>query len=51
MKKIEVFGNFLLFSAMLMAQIPSAEEILKKIDENMVFDQAISKSKMVIHGR
>lgn len=51
MKKIIAFGIFILFSSLLMAQTPSAEEILNKIDENMVIDQAISTSKMVIHGR
>jgi outer membrane lipoprotein-sorting protein len=51
MKKIMTFGIIIIFSSLLMAQTPSAEEILNKIDENMVFDQAISTSKMVIHGR
>ena len=47
MKKIIAFGILILCSYLLMAQTPSAEEILNKIDENMVFDQAISTSKMV----
>ncbi|MCK4640134.1 MAG: outer membrane lipoprotein-sorting protein [Candidatus Marinimicrobia bacterium] len=51
MKKIMTFGIIIIFSSLLMAQTPSAEEILNKIDENMVIDQAISTSKMVIHGR
>lgn len=29
----------------------TGEEILEKIDKNMVIDQAITKSKMIIHGR
>ena len=35
----------------LYAQIPSAEEILRKIDENMVVNQAVSVNTMIIHGR
>jgi outer membrane lipoprotein-sorting protein len=33
------------------AQTPTGEEILRKIDENMVIDEAISRTTMIIHGR
>ncbi|MBU0710296.1 outer membrane lipoprotein-sorting protein [bacterium] len=33
------------------AQTPSGEEILKQIDRNQVFDQAISTSTMIVHSR
>lgn len=35
----------------LFAQTPTAEEILEKIDANIVFDKAITETKMIIHGR
>ena len=33
------------------AQVPSGDEILKRIDQNQVFDQAISSSTMIVHSR
>jgi outer membrane lipoprotein-sorting protein len=33
------------------AQVPSGDEILKKVDENMFSDTKIVESRMVIHGR
>ena len=33
------------------AQIPSGDDILKRIDQNQVFDKAISTSTMIIHSR
>ncbi len=30
---------------------PSGEEILRRVDENMAADQAVSHSEMIIHGR
>jgi len=41
----------LLFIPSLFGQKPTADEILKKVDENMVMDEAITRTKMVIHGR
>lgn len=32
-------------------EAPSGEDILKRVDKNMVIDQGISVSKMIIHGR
>ncbi len=34
-----------------MAQMPTGDEMLQLIDENMVFDQAISQTTMIIHAR
>jgi len=33
------------------AQVPTGDEILKRIDENQVIDQAISTSTMIVHSR
>lgn len=33
------------------AQTPTGEEILQRVDDNMVFEQAISQSTMIIHAR
>lgn len=51
MKKI--LSYFLLFTLAVSAsaQTPTGEEILQRIDDNMVFDQAISQNTMIIHGR
>jgi outer membrane lipoprotein-sorting protein len=45
-------GSVLLFLPLFVrAQVPSGDEILKKVDENMFSDAKIVESKMVIHGR
>jgi len=33
------------------AQTPTGDEVLKRIDQNQVFDQAISTSTMIVHSR
>ena len=40
----------IIFSVTLFAQ-PSASEIIKKVDKNLVTDNQIATSKMIIHGR
>jgi outer membrane lipoprotein-sorting protein len=50
MKLITIFTLFL-FAQGLFAQNPTAEEILRKIDENMFSGSTKSVSQMVIHGR
>lgn len=47
MKKILLF----LVISIVFGQQPTANEILKNIDANMVFDKAITETKMIIHGR
>jgi len=42
---------FLSSTVMLLAQTPSGDEILKKVDRNMVTENKILISRMVIHGR
>jgi outer membrane lipoprotein-sorting protein len=44
---------FLLFSSsiLLSAQMPSGDEILKKVDQAMVTENKIATSRMIIHGR
>ena len=47
MKKLLILILFL--TSALLSQ--TAEEILQKIDDNMVFEKAITTTKMIIHGR
>lgn len=51
MKKLVVFFVSLVFVSPILAQTPTGEEILDRVDKNMVIDQAISHSTMIIHGR
>ncbi len=51
MKKLIVVPLMILFAGSSMAQTPTGEEILNRVDRNMVIDQAISVSTMIIHGR
>jgi len=51
MKKLIFFLVSLTFVIPLSAQTPTGEEILDRVDKNMVIDQAISRSTMIIHGR
>jgi len=50
MRSIMIF-IILILPNMLLSQRPSAEEILKKIDENRISDRKIVVAKMIIHGR
>ncbi|MFP4548990.1 MAG: outer membrane lipoprotein-sorting protein [Fidelibacterota bacterium] len=47
----KIFFILLLFIPSLFSQQKTADEILKKVDENMVMDEAITETKMIIHGR
>jgi outer membrane lipoprotein-sorting protein len=51
MKRLPWILLFLLQTALAAAEFPAGEDVLKKVDENLVFDQAITESEMVIHGR
>ncbi|MFC1694480.1 outer membrane lipoprotein-sorting protein [Candidatus Latescibacterota bacterium] len=51
MKKLMIIPFLILLVESSLAQTLSGVEILKRIDENMVIDQAISVSTMIIHGR
>ena len=46
-----IFFLLLLSPAILLAQTPSGDEILKKVDRNMVTENKIFTSRMIIHGR
>jgi outer membrane lipoprotein-sorting protein len=48
MKKLILFFSIIIY---LYGQEPTAQEILKNIDDNMVFDKAQTETKMVIHSR
>jgi outer membrane lipoprotein-sorting protein len=50
-RKYSLFGICLCLAACLFAQIPSGDEILKKVDRNLGADSKIVLSRMVIHGR
>ena len=51
MKKLIIILLILSFTGSAMAQTPTGEEILNRVDRNMVVEQAISVSTMIIHGR
>ena len=51
MKKFLIVLGLFLLAIPLSAQTPTGEEILDRVDKNMVIDQAISHSTMIIHGR
>ena len=49
--KIILMISLFISSVMVRAQMPSGEEILDKIDQNMSSDSRVFTSKMIIHGR
>lgn len=53
MNRLLIFMIFMMiiFTAMVNAQTPSAENILKKVDDNRISEGKIIVSKMIIHGR
>lgn len=51
MKKLCIVGVCLALAAPVWAQVPTGEEVLQRIDENMVVEQAISQTTMIIHAR
>ena len=52
MKSIFIYITLLLLLPIsVFAQVPLGDEILEKIDHNMVVDQAVSVQTMIIHGR
>jgi outer membrane lipoprotein-sorting protein len=51
MKRMLLAVLVILAAAPTSAQIPTGEEVLSKVDENMYVDQAVSTASMVIHGR
>ncbi len=53
MKNIIIFFSLFVLGLFppVFAQAPDGKEILERIDRNMAFDQAISVTKMIIHGR
>ena len=46
-----IAGTILLFVATLVAEPPTGDWILKKLDENAVSDNKIMVANMIIHGR
>ena len=51
MKKIVLILALFLLAFASTIQAQTADEVLRKVDENMVMDQAISVTEMTIHGR
>lgn len=51
MRQIILAALVVLLAVQAPAQTPTGDEILKKIDENLYIDQAMSTSTMIIHGR
>jgi outer membrane lipoprotein-sorting protein len=50
MKNIMIF-ILLILPALLFSQTPTAEDIVKRVDANIISDSKIIVSKMIIHGR
>jgi outer membrane lipoprotein-sorting protein len=46
-----IIVSILLGSLALYAQTPSGADVLQRVDKNLVLDQAISMTTMIIHGR
>ena len=51
MKKLLIIVAAALVAVSASAQTPSGEDVLRRVDDNMVYDQAKSTSTMIIHGR
>jgi outer membrane lipoprotein-sorting protein len=51
MKRVFVLFALLVLTGPLPAQGLTGEEILRKIDQNMVVEQALSVTRMIVHGR
>jgi len=51
MKTALIFLIVWMIAASASAEFPSGEEVLRRVDENIVYDQAKSTSTMIIHGR
>lgn len=51
MNKLLIIVAAALVAASASAQTPSGEDVLRRVDDNMVYDQAKSTSTMIIHGR
>jgi outer membrane lipoprotein-sorting protein len=49
--KHAIVALLLVLPARLFSQTPSAEEIIKRVDQNAIADNKIVVSKMIIHGR
>jgi outer membrane lipoprotein-sorting protein len=46
-----IIASLLILPALLFAQTPTAEEIIKRVDKNAISDSKIVVSKLIIHGR
>ena len=51
MKYVIMISMLLISPTLAFSQTPSAEDILKRVDENRISDSKIVVSKMIIHGR
>ncbi len=51
MKRLLIFLAAALIAVSATAQTPSGEDVLRRVDDNLVYDQAKSTSTMIIHGR
>jgi uncharacterized alpha/beta hydrolase family protein len=50
MKKIFII-ILLLFAIILFAEFPDGNDLIRKVDDNMYSKNAISTSRMIVHGR
>jgi len=51
MRKISFIALLLLLASPVTAQKPSGDDILKKVDENIISDNKVIISNMIIHSR
>jgi outer membrane lipoprotein-sorting protein len=51
MNRLFIFLICISFAGSLSAQTPTGEEIMDKVDQNLVVDQAVSLATMIVHGR
>jgi outer membrane lipoprotein-sorting protein len=51
MKTALIFLIALMVAASASGEFPSGEDVLRRVDDNLVYDQAKSTSTMIVHGR
>lgn len=51
MKKFFLVLMLCVFTNPLLAQTPTGQEIMERVDKNMVIDQALSSTTMIVYGR
>ena len=50
-RKILIIAICFVAVSSLVGQIPSGDEIMRRVDANLVIDEAVTTATMIIHGR